>query len=52
MVVLVCWMLWKERNNRVFHNAMRQAAEIASWIREEALQLVAAGFVQLADFFQ
>jgi hypothetical protein len=45
-------MVWKERNNRIFHSAVRQAAELASWIREEALQWVAVGFMQVAEFFQ
>jgi hypothetical protein len=38
VVVLVGWMLWKERNNRVFKNAMKQAAQLASWIHEEGQQ--------------
>jgi hypothetical protein len=28
MVVLACWGLWKERNRRVFNNAMAQAAQL------------------------
>jgi hypothetical protein len=36
--ILLCyWMISKERNNRVFNNAMKQAAELASWIKEESL---------------
>jgi hypothetical protein len=36
MVVLVWWLVWRERNNRVFNGAMQQATTLANWIREEA----------------
>jgi hypothetical protein len=34
MVVLICWLLWKERNARVFNNASMSVAELADWIRQ------------------
>jgi hypothetical protein len=37
LVGLVAWFIWNERNRRVFNSAMSQAAELASWIREEVL---------------
>jgi hypothetical protein len=44
MVVMVWWFVWKEeRNNRTFHGALLQAAELASWNREEAALWVLAG---------
>jgi hypothetical protein len=42
MVVLVWWLVWRERNNRVFNGAMQQAATLANWIREEAAMWVFA----------
>jgi hypothetical protein len=43
-MVLVAWLLWKERNDRVFNNSTRQAAQLAAWIREEGRQWVLAGY--------
>jgi hypothetical protein len=37
------WYVLKECSNRVFHGAMQQAAELTSWIREEATMWVLAG---------
>jgi hypothetical protein len=33
----------KERNDRVFNNAMMQAAQLSTWIKEEGLRWVLAG---------
>jgi hypothetical protein len=41
--------LWRKRNDRVFHNAVKQAAQLSAWIMEEGLRWVAAG---LAEFIQ
>jgi hypothetical protein len=41
--------LWRKRNDRVFQNAVKQAAQLSAWIMEEGLRGVAAG---LAEFIQ
>jgi hypothetical protein len=46
MAVLVAWLLWKERNDRVFNNSMWQAAQL---IREEGHQWVLAGYSCLLE---
>jgi hypothetical protein len=43
LVVLVWWLPWGERNGRIFNNAMKQAATLECWIREEAGRWVLAG---------
>jgi hypothetical protein len=37
MVVLTAWMLWKQRNSRVFNNISHQcnAGQLVQWIKEE-----------------
>lgn len=35
-VILVVWCLWLERNARTFNRSSRTAAQLESWIREEA----------------
>jgi hypothetical protein len=52
LVVSVCWLIWKERNGRILNNAMLQAAQLSSWIREEGQQWTAAGYSLLSDFIQ
>jgi hypothetical protein len=47
LVVLVRWNIWRERNSRVFTDAMKQAAELASWIRVEGNQWINAGCSRL-----
>jgi hypothetical protein len=44
MVVLVAWMIWKERNDRVFNSSIRHAAQLSTWIREEGRQWVLVGY--------
>jgi hypothetical protein len=51
MVVLVWWLIWKERNARVFdagHSAMNPG-QLFSFIGDEGSQWVAAGFRALRD---
>jgi hypothetical protein len=43
MVVLVWWNIWKECNNMIFNDAMKQAVQLASWIHEEGAQWMVAG---------
>jgi hypothetical protein len=37
------WLLWEECNGRIFNNAMKQAAMLECWIREEAGRWVLRG---------
>jgi hypothetical protein len=50
LLLLVCWMLWNERNSRVFEGVSIEAVRLASLIRDEGRQWVAAGFGRLGDF--
>uniref|UniRef100_A0A0E0GH81 Uncharacterized protein n=1 Tax=Oryza nivara TaxID=4536 RepID=A0A0E0GH81_ORYNI len=36
LVLLVCWMIWKERNTRVFQNQSRTAGFLFGAIKDEA----------------
>ena len=35
VVILVSWMLWKERNNRTFERIVRSVLELLGWVVEE-----------------
>jgi hypothetical protein len=51
LVVLIWWLIWKERNARIFsvgHVAL-QPAQLVQAIRDEGSQWVAAGYVSLRD---
>jgi hypothetical protein len=50
LLLMVCWMLWNERNSRVFEGVSIEAVRLASLIRDEGRQWVAAGFGRLGDF--
>jgi hypothetical protein len=52
LVVLISWLVWKQRNDRIFNNSMLHAAQLALWIKEEGLLWVAAGYSPLSDFLQ
>jgi hypothetical protein len=52
MVVLACWGLWKERNRRVFNNAMAQAAQLSSWIMEEGRWWAVASYRCVSQFLR
>jgi hypothetical protein len=51
-VTLVWWNIWRERNNWVFNDAMKQAAELASWIGEGGGQWIEAGCSLLLALLQ
>jgi hypothetical protein len=50
LVDLVCWLLWKERNARVFNHVSMTARQVSDLIRDEGLGWVVAGYAGLVDF--
>ena len=44
VVILVSWMLWKERNNRTFERIVRSVLELLVWVVEEIVAWFLAGF--------
>ena len=48
MVLLVSWLLWLERNRRVFDRQSRSAQQLLNLIADEAFQWSLAGFKQVA----
>ncbi|XP_066320259.1 uncharacterized protein [Miscanthus floridulus] len=51
LVLLVSWILWKERNRRTFHNVTKSPAQVFSLICDEADSWIAAGYRSLAALF-
>jgi hypothetical protein len=49
VVLLVSWMVWKERNRRTFDMITKLLAELVVLILEEADAWIAAGFWCLAS---
>jgi hypothetical protein len=47
--VLTCWLVWKERNNRVFNHWTPQSGRLVAMITDEGRQRIAAGFSTLVD---
>jgi hypothetical protein len=41
MVLVTCWLVWKERNNRVFNNLATQAGSLVGLIIEEGRKWIA-----------
>jgi hypothetical protein len=37
VVILTCWMLWKERNNRTFDRRVRTIHQMLDWVLEETV---------------
>lgn len=48
LFLLVSWLIWKERNSRVFDRFATMPAWLLPRIREESDSWVAAGFSKLA----
>lgn len=49
LLLLIAWMVWKERNNRTFQRASLGAHELVKRIIREAEDWVDAGFKSLAE---
>ena len=44
LVVLTCWIVWKERNNRTFDRCVKTLDEVLAWVVDEILFWLQAGF--------
>jgi len=47
LVVLVCWLLWKERNNRTFDRRVQTIDDLLSRVIEEIMSWYQAEYKQL-----
>ena len=47
LVVLTCWILWKERNNRTFDRCIKTLDEVLAWVVEEIMFCFQAGYRRL-----
>jgi hypothetical protein len=52
LVVLVVWLLWKERNNRIFQNTNLLASDLVLRVLEEGKAWAYAGFSTFRGFFR
>jgi hypothetical protein len=50
-VCLVSWMLWKERDARVFDRKSLQVGQLLQVVRDEGRQWILIGYRSLSDFF-
>lgn len=46
-MVLVSWLIWKERNRRIFYHRSRNLQEMMSVVEDEVVSWFRAGFRQL-----
>ena len=44
LVLLSCWMIWKERNNRTFNRRVQTIDEVLALVVDEIVSWFAAGF--------
>ena len=47
MVVLICWLLWKERNNRTLDRRVQAVQDVVLRVADEIVFWVQAGFRRL-----
>uniref|UniRef100_A0A0A8YAU8 Uncharacterized protein n=1 Tax=Arundo donax TaxID=35708 RepID=A0A0A8YAU8_ARUDO len=52
LVVLGSWLIWKERNNRVFNLCATVPVELVRQIQEEGRRWVQAGYRRLSGVLQ
>jgi len=52
MVILVCWMIWKERNNRTFDRTTRTLQEVLVRVVDEIVAWFQTGFSKLEPVVQ
>ena len=46
-VLLICWMLWKEKNNKTFDRRVRTIDQMLEWVVDEIVSWFQAGFQRL-----
>jgi len=51
LVLLVAWIMWKERNNRTFSNVAMTTTQVLAVVTEELDAYIGAGYRCLASFF-
>lgn len=49
MTLLILWMIWKERNNRIFKRSSATAEQLMARIKEEATNWALAGAKNMAS---
>jgi len=49
-VVLICWLLWKERNDRTFDRRVHTIHEVVTRVTDEIVAWLQAGFRQVELF--
>jgi len=47
LLVLTCWLLWKERNNRIFDRRVQTIDDVLARVADEVSAWSMAGFRQL-----
>ena len=50
LVVVICWLLWKERNDRTFDRRSRTVQDIVGRVFDEIMAWSQAGFRHLESF--
>jgi hypothetical protein len=49
---LISWLLWRERNDRIFNEACNLVTQLAQNVAEVGLQWIVVSFVPLSDVLQ